>query len=172
MVRERAAGGVYSPAPSRRRPTEGDFRRAGAFGALPTPAVNQPTFYLALAAAGGIGVLLRAGCNALALRWAASGSPWAAPAATLFVNVVGSFLFGVVYALAGPRPGLSTAWQPILLVGLLGGFTTYSTFAFQTVEMLTAGRAGQAVAYVAATNLLAVAAVWAGSRIAGCGPAS
>ncbi|MFM8413505.1 MAG: fluoride efflux transporter FluC [Planctomycetota bacterium] len=128
--------------------------------------MNQPLFYLALAAAGGIGVLLRAGCTALAIRGTAGGSLWAAPTATLVVNVLGSFLFGVVYALTGPRPGLAPALQPILLVGLLGGFTTYSTFSFQTVEMLAAGRLGSALIYVAATNLLAVAAAWAGLRIA------
>ena len=52
-------------------------------------------------------------------------------------------------------------------MGLLGGFTTYSTFSYQTVEMLAAGRFGSALVYVAATNLLAVAAAWAGLRIAG-----
>lgn len=129
--------------------------------------MNQPSFYLTLAAAGGVGVLLRAGCTALAVRGEAGGSPWAAPAATLFVNVLGSFLFGVAAALTTSRPGIAPVLQPVLLVGLLGGFTTYSTFSFQTVEMLAAGRIGSALAYVTATNLLAVAAAWAGSRIAG-----
>lgn len=124
-------------------------------------------FHLALAAAGGLGVLLRAGAYQIAARWAAGGSLWPAPTATLLVNVLGSFLFGVVYALSAPRPWLSAAWQSVVLVGLLGGFTTYSTFAFQTVEMLAGGRLGSALAYVAATNLLAVAAVWAGLRVAG-----
>ena len=129
--------------------------------------MNQSIFCLALAAAGGIGVLLRAGCNALAVRGVPGGGLWAAPAATLFVNVLGSFLFGVAFALAGPRPGVSPALQPILLVGLLGGFTTYSSFSFHTVELLVAGRPGSALVYVTATNLLAVAATWVGLRIAG-----
>lgn len=129
--------------------------------------VSRPLDYLLLAGAGAIGVLLRAGCTALALRLAGAGSPWAAPAATLAVNAAGSFLFGAIYALGTSRLGLPPAWQAILLVGLLGGFTTYSSFAFQAVELLTQGRTAGALAYVAATNLLAIAAAWAGLRLAG-----
>lgn len=163
MVHEPPAAGVYSSAAIRRRPAASDPRGVR----NPQAAiVNQPLFYLTLAAAAGIGALLRVGCGALAVRATAGGSLWAAPAATLVVNVLGSFLFGAVYALSGPRPGLSPALQAILLLGLLGGFTTYSTFAFQTVEMLAAGRPGSALAYITATNLLAVAAAWAGLKIA------
>jgi CrcB protein len=50
-------------------------------------------------------------------------------------------------------------------VGLLGGFTTYSSFAFQSVEMLEAGRVVPAVAYVVGTTLAALFAVWAGLRL-------
>ena len=50
-------------------------------------------------------------------------------------------------------------------MGLLGGFTTYSTFAFQSAEMLQAGRTAAACVYVVATNLLGLAAVWAGMRL-------
>jgi CrcB protein len=52
----------------------------------------------------------------------------------------------------------------VLLVGLLGGFTTYSSFAFQSVEMAEAGRGPAAAAYVAATTLLGLAAAWCGLR--------
>ncbi len=132
--------------------------------------MQRPLDYLLLAAAGGIGVLLRVGCTMLAVRLAGPGTSWAGwagPAATLGVNVAGSFLFASVYALGSPRLGLSPAGQTILLVGLLGGFTTYSSFAFQSVELLVAGRLAAAFAYIAATNLLAVAATWAGFKLAG-----
>jgi len=129
--------------------------------------MNHPLEYLTLAAAGGLGVLMRAGCNTLAVRLAGPGSCWAAAATTLGVNVVGSFLFGVFYALSVGRPGISPAWQAIVLVGLLGGFTTYSTFAFQAVELAGHGHTWGAVGYVAATNVLALLAVWAGLRLAG-----
>jgi len=127
--------------------------------------VNHPLDYLALAAAGGLGVLLRAGCNTLAVRLAGPTSTWAAPATTLTINVAGSFLFGLLYALMAGKPGLGPAWQTIVLVGLLGGFTTYSTFAFQAIERAGHGHLAGAIGYVAATNVLALIAVWVGLRL-------
>jgi CrcB protein len=127
--------------------------------------VNRPLDYLALAVAGGVGVLLRVGCTALAVRMAGPGSAWAAPAAILAVNTLGSFLFGAVSAVAGSRAEFPASWSPIILAGLIGGFTTYSTFSFQAVEMLSQGRAAAGLAYVLATNLLALAAAWAGLQL-------
>jgi CrcB protein len=95
-----------------------------------------------------------------ALWLAAAGA-----AGTLAVNVLGSFAFGAIFALTRSRGLLSTAQETILLVGLLGGFTTYSSFAFQSVEMLEAGRALSALAYIVGTNAAALAAVWAGLRL-------
>lgn len=114
---------------------------------------------LLLATAGAVGTLVRAGCTMLATRLLGPVFPWG----TLAVNVVGSFAFGVICAVARTRllpPGVET----VVLVGLLGGFTTYSTFAFQSVELLQGGRTAAAIAYVTATNLLGLAAVWAGLR--------
>jgi len=120
-----------------------------------------PAHLLALACAGARGTLLRAGCNAASLRWLGAGFPWG----TLAVNVGGSFAFGIVAGYARARGGLPNGLETILLVGLLGGFTTYSSFAFQSVELLEQGRSAAALAYVAATNVAAIAAVWAGMRL-------
>jgi CrcB protein len=114
-----------------------------------------------LACAGALGTLLRAGCNAAALRWLGDGFPWG----TLAVNVAGSLVFGAIAGYARARGGLPTGLETILLVGLLGGFTTYSSFAFQSFELFEQGRSAAALAYVAATNLAAIAAVWAGLRL-------
>ena len=119
--------------------------------------------FVLLALAGAAGTLLRAGANALAPRLCGTGFPWG----TLAVNVVGSFAFGAIWSLARTRGGLAPAQETILLVGLLGGFTTYSSFAFQSVELAAAGRTGAALAYVAASNVLALAAAWAGLRVCG-----
>jgi CrcB protein len=73
----------------------------------------------------------------------------------------------VLAGLARSRGLLGPVQESILLVGLLGGFTTYSSFAFQTVELLAAGRPVAAAAYVLATNAAALAAVWAGLRLGG-----
>jgi len=128
--------------------------------------VDRALDYLALAVAGGIGVLLRAACTGLVLRAAGPATLWPQPVATLAVNVIGSFLFGAVFAVTAGRPEAAATWRPIILVGLLGGFTTYSSFSFQTVEMLINGRGLGAMTYLAASNLLALGAAWAGLRLA------
>jgi CrcB protein len=115
---------------------------------------------LLIGAAGAVGTLLRAGCTTLATRLLGPGFPWG----TIFVNVVGSFVFGLIFALARTR-AMPTEQEVVLLVGLLGGFTTYSSFAFQSAEMLSGGRLAVALGYMLATNLLGIGAVWAGMRI-------
>ena len=129
--------------------------------------MTHPLHWLLLALAGGLGTLLRAGCTTLAMRLAGDERGWAAEAATLAINVAGSFAFGLIYGLTASRQAVPPAWQPIVLVGLLGGFTTYSSFAFQSMMLLNNHRMAWALAYVAATSLLALAAVWAGLRLAG-----
>jgi CrcB protein len=119
------------------------------------------TTALWLAVAGAAGTLLRAGLTTLAVRLLGPEFPWG----TLLVNVAGSFACGALWA--ARLRGLSTETETILLVGLLGGFTTYSSFAFQSVEMLSGGRPAAAIGYLVATNLLALAACWAGLRLAG-----
>jgi len=113
-----------------------------------------------LAACGGAGALLRAGLTSAVSRWLGDGFPWG----TLLVNVGGSFTFGAIAGLARSRGGLPAGLEMPLLVGLLGGFTTYSSFAFQAVELLERGRAAAAGGYVVATNVLAIVAAWAGMR--------
>lgn len=125
--------------------------------------MTHPLHVLLLALAGAAGTLLRAGCTTLADRLLGPAFPWG----TLAVNVAGSFAFGAVYGLTRTRGLLSGPHEVTLLVGLLGGFTTYSSFAFQSAEMLAHGRIAAALAYIAATNLAALASVWAGLRLCG-----
>ena len=119
--------------------------------------------WIALALAGGLGTLARAGVTHLAVRVAGSGFPWG----TLAVNVVGALTFGAIVGATKGRVALPPGLETILLVGLLGGFTTFSSFAFQAVELLETGRPGLALAYVVGSNLLGFAAVWGGLRLAG-----
>jgi CrcB protein len=81
------------------------------------------------------------------------------PVAILTCNVLGSFLMGLA-AVALGRAGLA-GWQPFLLTGVLGGFTTFSAFSLETLTLLERGMAAQAALYVAASvglSLLALAA--------------
>jgi CrcB protein len=125
--------------------------------------VNRLLDILLLGAAGGVGTLLRAGCNTLAVRLFSQTFPWS----TLLVNVTGSFAFGALYALIRSRAVFTSTHETVVLVGLLGGFTTYSSFAFQSVEMFASGRSAAALAYVVATNVLALTAAWIGLRLGG-----
>ena len=115
-----------------------------------------------LAAAGAAGTLLRVGGLAVAARFLGDAFPWG----TLAVNVAGSFACGAVHAFARSR-GLAAGTEAVLVAGLLGGFTTYASFALQSAEMLATGRVVPALGYVAATVLMGLAAVWAGLRTFG-----
>jgi len=124
----------------------------------------HPLTHLALLAlAGATGTLLRAGCTTLATKLIGVGFPWG----TLVVNVAGSLAFGLLVGFARTRGNISVSLEMILLIGLMGGFTTFSSYAFQSVEMLVGGRVIPAVAYVIVTNVAAMLAVWVGMRITG-----
>jgi len=112
----------------------------------------------ALAALGGVlGALARWGV-ATALPHPSGGWPWA----TLLVNVTGCLLIGVLLAVLLARFPSSPWLRPFLATGVLGGYTTYSTFAVDTIALVDAGRPALAVGYVVASVLGGVLAVVAG----------
>lgn len=116
---------------------------------------------LLLVVAGGGGTLARYPLSGLVLRWHDSGFPWG----TLAVNVLGALLFGVLWALAEKRLVLSPEMRTVVLVGFLGGFTTFATFAFETVETLRSGNWWIAGVNLAAQNGLGIAALIAGLSV-------
>lgn len=83
-----------------------------------------------------------------------------APWGTVGINVLGCFLMGLLFVPAG-RMGLS----PLLLTGILGGFTTFSAFSLDALRLWTAGQGMQAALYVAASVGLSLAAVVAGAAL-------
>jgi CrcB protein len=107
----------------------------------------------AVAAGGVLGALAR-----WAAGLAAPTAPGTFPAATFGVNAVGCLLMGVVVALAVERPGAHPLLRPFLGVGVLGGFTTFSTFAVDAQALLAGGHRATALLYLAGTALTAVAA--------------
>ena len=88
--------------------------------------------------------------------------PWG----TLAVNVAGSFVMGLLAALMVERLALGPAWRAGLLVGFLGAFTTFSTFALETVELMEEGMGVRAMGNVVASVALCVLAVIAGLQLA------
>ena len=134
--------------------------------ASPAPLHRQPRALLAVALGGAAGAPLRHGLGAV-VPPAASGFP----TGTLLVNLVGCLLLGaLVEALAlRARPGTFTSRyaRPFAGSGLLGAFTTYSTFAVETDRLLALDRAGTALAYVLVSllgGLLAAASGVAAAR--------
>lgn len=89
-----------------------------------------------------------------------SGST-AFPYGTLAVNATGSLLIGVVLALV-LRQDLSLGWRLFLAVGVLGGFTTFSSFAYETVALIQAGDFGPALANVLGANTVCLVFCWLG----------
>jgi CrcB protein len=86
------------------------------------------------------------------------------PVAIILVNVLGSFLMGV-FVVAAAHRGL-THLSPLVMTGLLGGFTTFSAFSLEAVTLYERGDAGQAALYVALSVCLSIAGLVAGLWVA------
>ena len=94
-----------------------------------------------------------------------AGNP-AFPYGTLAVNVIGCLLIGVLAGLAATRNIIGVDTRAFLVVGVLGGFTTYSAFGLETVELIRRGDFFVGLSNVALQVTLGLAAVWAGLKIA------
>jgi CrcB protein len=116
--------------------------------------------YLWVALGGALGSVARYACSVGAARWLGAAFPWG----TLFVNVAGSFAIGVLAALvaADGRPLLGSDARAFLLVGVLGGFTTFSSFSLETLMLARSGGLGAAGANVALSLALCLTGVWLG----------
>ncbi len=84
------------------------------------------------------------------------------PAGTLFVNLTGSFLLGLILRYAVETPGVTPELRALLTVGLCGGYTTFSTFSYETVVLLEDGDWSRAALYVTASLGLSLAATFLG----------
>lgn len=87
------------------------------------------------------------------------------PYGTFVVNVLGSFLIGLFMGLIERGLIISPSWRIFIAVGLLGGFTTFSSFSYETVELLKEGAILAAVANIIYTILSCLAATWVGEII-------
>jgi CrcB protein len=98
-------------------------------------------------------------------RLAGRGFPWG----TLTVNVVGSLLIGLAFVWFTERSVASPAWRAFMMIGLLGGFTTFSSFSLETLHLLQEGAAIRALGNVLLSVSLCVVAcglgIWAGRQL-------
>lgn len=88
------------------------------------------------------------------------------PLGTLMVNLSGSFLIGLVMTLFTERFQPHPNWRLFLVVGFLGGYTTFSSFEYETFSAVRQGARGMGLAYAGASVLAGFAAVWLGSALA------
>jgi CrcB protein len=121
--------------------------------------------YVWVAIGGALGSVARFACSGLAARWLGLGFPWG----TLFVNVAGSFAIGMLAALvaADGRPVLGSDARAFVLVGVLGGFTTFSSFSLETLALARNGALGAAGANVALSVALCLLGTGLGFAAAG-----
>lgn len=84
------------------------------------------------------------------------------PAGTLFVNISGSFLLGLILRYAVETPALTPELRALLTVGLCGGYTTFSTFSYETVALVEDGDWTRAALYITLSLALSLAATFLG----------
>lgn len=114
-------------------------------------------FAIAIGAAAG--ALARYGIS----TWAAARFGSAFPVGTMLINVLGSLLIGAVIALFTARLSVAWPWRPLLVTGLLGGFTTFSSYSYEAHQLLLRGDWLLATIYALGSVALGLAAVAAGT---------
>lgn len=118
--------------------------------------------YLSIVVAGGMGALLRylVGRVTINLGWAAL------PFGTLIANLIGCFLMGYLSWVLVHRWQLSQEVQTVVLTGFLGGFTTFSAFSLETVNLLEQGASFRALSYILISVVLCVSMCFIGLIVA------
>ena len=100
-----------------------------------------------------VGGALRYGISTLMREYCSKGFPWG----TLVVNLLGCFAIGAIFALFGKYSSPSNGWCLLLTTGVCGGFTTFSTFANESLQMAQNGNIGSFVGYVATSLIVGLA---------------
>jgi fluoride exporter len=88
------------------------------------------------------------------------------PYGTFVVNITGSFLVGLIFAWLTVRTSWSPNWRYLIPIGFIGGYTTFSSFEYETLRTIQDGQIGLGLLYVAASVVVGFVAVW-GGMIAG-----
>ncbi len=122
------------------------------------------TRFLIVCVGGFFGTGARYALNGLVSRQFGETFPWG----TLAVNVIGSFAIGVIFVGTGPDSPLlvSASTRQFLMAGVLGGFTTFSSFSVQTLTLLREGEVGSATLNVVLSVVVCLVAAWAGEEAA------
>jgi len=122
--------------------------------------VGNVQVYLAVALGGALGSIARYGLSGLVANWFGETFPWG----TLLINVTGSFVIGFFATLSEPdgRLFVSSATRTFVMVGLCGGFTTFSSFSLQTLNLMRGDEWAKAGGNVLGSVVLCLLAVFLG----------
>lgn len=119
--------------------------------------------FLAVGIGGGMGAILRYAVGSIFVQRFGAGFPWG----TLFINVTGSFLIGVVAQLALSRSfGITPPLRIFATAGVLGGYTTFSTFSLDSLILIGDGAPGLASLYALVSVAAGILAAYAGQVLA------
>lgn len=131
-------------------------------GRTPSPrrrTARPPSVVAAVALGGALGSLARAG---IGVAW--STDPGHLPYATLLINVSGSFALGIFLVALLDRGGPGRLLRPFVATGFLGGYTTFSTFMVETVDLGRTGHLIVSASYLVTSLVLGLGAAWIGVR--------
>jgi CrcB protein len=124
--------------------------------------------YLVIGLGGALGSMLRFGIGTF-IDTSVSKTGQIFPWGTIIVNITGCFIIGFVYAIsaADGRVLLSPLTRSFITIGILGGYTTFSSFSLQTLTLAQSGQWGGAAANVLLSVVLCLVGVWLGALVAG-----
>jgi len=114
----------------------------------------------------GLGAFLGANARYMMQNWAAARWGTSFPLGTLLVNVIGSFILGFFLTAATQRAAISTNWRLFIAVGLLGGYTTFSSFTYETLALLQGDRWLAPMLYFGGNVVVGLLAAFAGILLA------
>jgi fluoride exporter len=147
---------------------------SGQTGKHPPPLASRPAWwqtlwdktgsYVSVALGSIVGAVARFLVSVLFVSQFGDGFPWG----TLFVNVTGSFVIGFYAALTGPdgRLFVSARQRLFVMVGICGGYTTFSAFSLETLRFVQSGNAHTALIYLLVSAVTWIASVWLGHALA------
>ncbi|MCK9916198.1 fluoride efflux transporter CrcB [Microbacteriaceae bacterium K1510] len=117
--------------------------------------------YLIVFLGGGLGAALRHGINLGIARLLGTGFPYA----TLLINITGSIIMGLAAAYFAFKGDASQHWRLFLTTGILGGYTTFSTFSLDVATLYERGEMGLAALYVLLSVTVSIAGLFAGFAV-------
>jgi CrcB protein len=111
---------------------------------------------------GGVGAIARYTLGLWIAERLGTTFPWG----TLIINIMGSLLIGIILTVLTEKVIADPAWRLLLVVGFLGGYTTFSSYTFEALTLATAGEWLLALAYVLGSNVVGLLAVVLGAMVA------